>query len=83
MLSIQDQTLQRRSMKSHCSLAPPLLTELFVQKSLNSGFNLCQCSIVRGGVELHPTSCTVKLERGASGRELADGCVLGGFSLSL
>lgn len=61
MLSIQDSTLQHRSMKSHCSLAPLLWMELSAQKSLNSGFNLCRFSTVRGNMELNPTSCIVKL----------------------
>lgn len=82
-LSIQSPSLQHRSMKSHCSLAPLLWMELFVRKSLDSGFNLCRLSIVRGNVELYPTYRTVKLERGASTSELADGCAMGGFSLSL
>lgn len=64
-LSIQGPTLQHRSMKSHCSLAPLLWMELFVQKSLDSGFNLCRFAIVGGNAELYPTSRTVKLERGA------------------
>lgn len=77
MLSIQDSTLEHRSMKSHCSLAPLLWMELFVRKSLNSGFNLCRFSIVGGYMELNPTSCIVKLERGATSWPV------GGFSLSL
>ena len=67
MLSIQGPTLQHRSMKSHCSLACLLWMELFVQKSFDSGFNHCRLPVVRGNVELHRTSCTVKLE-------LAIGC---------
>lgn len=74
VLSIQGLTLQHRSMKSHCSLAPLLGMELCVEKSLNSGFNLFRFSTVRGNVELDPTSCTVKHERAATSTELADGC---------
>lgn len=51
--SLQDLTWQQGTKKSHCSLAPPLWMELFVQKSLHSGFNL-QFSIIGGNVQLYP-----------------------------
>lgn len=45
-----------------------------LQKSLNSGFNLCRFPVVRGTVELWPTLCKGQLKKAASSPKPAHGC---------